>query len=96
MRQQDAPAGDRERLPVGQGPLRLLCLVVAVDDDHRRDHAQLVEHPQFADIPGVEQEVDAAQHLEERRWQRERSAGKKRSRGVVIVIDLLRIVVPAR
>ncbi|MDP9375530.1 MAG: hypothetical protein M3Q65_24410, partial [Chloroflexota bacterium] len=24
MRQQDAPAGDRERLPVGQGPLRLL------------------------------------------------------------------------
>ncbi len=42
---------------------------------HRRDSAELIDYPQLAHVPGVQDEIDAVQGIENDRWKFRQSFG---------------------
>ena len=65
VEREDPGTGGRNRLPEGQLTHSVGGLVVALDRNDWCDRAQLIEHPQLADVAGVEQQVDSGQGFED-------------------------------
>jgi len=56
--EQDALSTRDDHLLVRQLPLRLRRLIVPMHRDDWCSHTQLIQHPQFPDIPRVQQQIN--------------------------------------
>jgi hypothetical protein len=79
MAKENASTGDRDDLLVRELALGLDAFVVAMHGDDRCDDAQLVQHPQRADVARVQDSVHVTECVEDRR---RKGSASRRQMGV--------------